>query len=126
MKSLRFPLLALCLVLLATSCTTFKASGLAYAPAGTKYTVLGDFHTTIWVNEFLGSSGGAKLLNLSADATEGPIQAAIAKEVEAKGGTGAINVTIVHQASFVNLLLNGFTGAIYAPSTVIISGTVIK
>ena len=75
MKSFRVPLLALCVLLLGTSCTTFKASGLSYSPAETKYTVLGDFHTTIWVNEFLGSSGGAKLLNLTADATEGPVHA---------------------------------------------------
>ena len=126
MKSVRFPLIALCALVLATSCTTFKASGLSYAPAETKYTVLGNFQTTIWVNEFLGASGGSKLFNLTSDATEGPIHEAILKAVVEKGGTGAINITIEHQASFVNLLLNGFTGSIYAPSMVIISGTVIK
>lgn len=118
--------LALAALALAAGCTTFRASGLSYTPADAKYTVLGEFHTTVWVNEFLGSSAGAKLLNISANATEGPVHEAILKAVVEKGGTGAINVTIEHEASFVTILLNSLTGSIYAPSVVKISGIVIR
>lgn len=78
------------------------------------------------MNEFLGSPGGAKLLNITADATDGPVRDAIEAAIKEKGGTGAINITIVHQASFINIILAGITGSLYSPSTVVISGTIIK
>ncbi len=108
------------------SCTTFKATGLAVSPAEQKYAVLGNFSIQIPVTEFLGSSGGSKLLNVTANATDPAIAAAIQQEIKAKGGTGAVNVTIVHKASFFNLLLNGLTLGIYAPGTVEVSGIVVK
>jgi hypothetical protein len=107
-------------------CTTFKASGLAMISSGQKYEVLGDFHKEVWVNGFLGSPGGAKLFNISADASEGPVKDAIAAAIQEKGGTAAINITIENQGSFVDYLLCYITGDIYAPSLVIISGTVVK
>jgi len=122
----RFLLLLLAIGLLAVGCTTFKVSGLAVEPSGQQFTKIGNFHTEVWVNEFLGASGGSKLFNLTSDATEGPVADAIQKAIKNQGGTGAVNITIEHQASFVNLILNYFTGTIYAPSLVIISGTVIK
>ncbi len=127
MRFMRTALLLAVALVLVIGCTTFKASGLSYTPAGsTKYTIVGDFHTSVWVNEFLGNSGGAKLFNLTADATEGPVKDAIETAIKEKGGTGAVNITIMHQASFINLILNGITSGLYAPSMVIVSGTVIK
>jgi len=111
---------------LLASCTTFKASGLSYSIASPKTTVLGDFKTEVWVNEFLGASGGANLFNISADATEGAVREAIQNAIKEKNGDAAINVTIEHQASFVDLLLNAITSSIYAPGNVIISGTIVK
>jgi hypothetical protein len=51
---------------------------------------------------------------------------AIQKAIRDKNGDAAINVTIEHQASFVDIILNAVTSYIYAPSLVIVSGTIIK
>jgi hypothetical protein len=105
---------------------TFKASGLAVVPAAEKYAVVGDFNVSVPVFALLGGSGGAKLGNITADATEAPIKAAIAQAIKDKGGTGAINITIIQEPTLIDLLLNYITGTIYSPSTVVITGTVIK
>jgi len=126
MKALKVFLIVGWAFLLLASCMTFKASNLAVSAPDAKYTVLGNFTTTVWVNEFLGSPGGAKLFNLSADSTDPLVTEAIQKEIKAKGGTAAVNITIVHKASFLDVLLGLFTGDIYAPSVVEISGTVVK
>jgi Na+-translocating ferredoxin:NAD+ oxidoreductase RnfE subunit len=126
MKALKISLLFAVALLALASCTTFKASGLSMTLDSQKYTVVGSFSTTVWVNEFLGYAAGAKLVNLSADATDSAVKDAIQKEIRAKGGIAAVDVTITHQASFVNLLLNGITLSLYAPSTLIITGTIVK
>jgi len=126
MKAFKIAFLSLLVVFAFASCTTFKATGLSVTPADQKYTVLGDFSVTVPVTEFLGGSAGPKLVNLTADRTDPAITAALQKEIQAKGGTGAINVTIVHKASFINILLNSITWNIYAPASVEISGTVVK
>jgi ABC-type glycerol-3-phosphate transport system substrate-binding protein len=126
MKTLKIAAAVLVAAALLASCTTFKASGLSYSDKAPKLTVLGDFKTEVWVNGFLGSSAGAKLFNLTADATEGPLKEAIQKAIRDKNGDAAVNVTIEHQASFVDILLNGITSGIYAPGMVIVSGTIVK
>ena len=126
MKNFKVVALLFVAAALLASCTTFKASGLSYSIASPKTTVLGDFKTEVWVNEFLGASGGANLFNISADATEGAVREAIQNAIKEKNGDAAINVTIEHQASFVDLLLNAITSSIYAPGNVIISGTIVK
>ena len=92
MKTLKYMALfvvAIALLVLA-SCTTFKASGLSYSLQAPKTTVLGDFKVEMWVNEFLGEAGGAKLFNITADATEGPVKDAIQNAIRDKGGDAAI------------------------------------
>jgi len=126
MKALRYIALLVVAVALLASCTTFKASGLSYSLKEQKTTVLGDFRVEVWVNEFLGSPAGAKLFNITADATEGPVKDAIQKEIRDRSGDAAINVTIEHQASFVDILLGAVTADIYAPGNVIITGTIVK
>ena len=126
MKALKFVAVLVVAAAVIASCTTFKASGLSYTLKERKTTVLGDFKVEVWVNEFLGTSGGSNLFNITADATESPLKEAIQKEIKDKNGDAAINVTIEHQASFVNILLNGITSGIYAPSMVIVTGTIVK
>ena len=126
MKTLKYVALLVIAIALLASCTTFKASGLSYNLKAPKTTVLGDFRVEVWVNEFLGEAGGAKLFNITADATEGPVKDAIQNAIRDKGGDAAINVTIEHQASFVDVLLNVVTSSIYAPGNVIITGTIVK
>jgi len=126
MKSLRILAILVAGAALLASCTTFKASGLTYSLKAPKTTVVGDFKVEVWVNEFLGSPAGANLFNITADATEGPVKDAIQKEIRDRGGDAAIDVTIEHQASFVDILLGAVTASIYAPGTVIVSGTIVK
>ena len=126
MKTLKLMAVLVASVAIIASCTTFKASGLSYSLKGQKTTVLGEFKTEIWVNEFLGAPAGAKLFNITADATEPAVKDAIQKEIRDRGGDAAIDVTIEHQASFVDILLGAVTASIYSPGNVIVSGTIIK
>jgi hypothetical protein len=126
MRTLKVLAILAVAVAVIASCTTFKASGLSYSLTSPKTTVVGDFKTEVWVNEFLGSSGGAKFLNVTSDATDNPLKEAIQKAIKDMNGDAAINVTIEHKASFVDILLNGITSYIYAPSMVIVSGTIVK
>ncbi len=107
-------------------CTTFKFSGAQITTQLPAYTSVGTFDITVWVNEFLGSSGGANLLNITADAMDAPIYDAIQREIHKYSGDAAVNVTIEYNASFVDILLNGITGGIYAPAEAHITGTVVK
>jgi hypothetical protein len=125
-KNLKVLLFLVVVAAFLASCTTFKASGLSYALQPSKTTVLGNFRTELWIHEFLGASGGANLFNITADATEGPVTQAIQNAIVEKGGDAAINVTIEHQASFVDIVLNALTSSIYAPGNVIVSGTIVK
>ena len=126
MKTLKLIAVLVVTAAIAASCTTFKASGLTYSLKTQKTTVMGEFRTEVWVDEFLGAPAGANLFNITADATEGQVKEAIQKEIRDKNGDAAINVTIEHQASFVDILLGAVTFDIYAPGTVIVSGTVVK
>jgi hypothetical protein len=54
------------------------------------------------------------------------VKDAIQNAIRDKGGDAAINVTIEHQASFVDILLGAITSGIYAPGNVIITGTIVK
>jgi len=126
MKSKFLIVLAVCLSIGFVGCTTFQADGIqmGFSTAGTEN--LGNFTTKVHINKFLGQSGGANFLNLSSNATSGPIRNAIDKEIQKKGGTAAINISIKYGSNPVQWWLNVLTYNIWAPSTVTISGTVIK
>ena len=111
--------------MLVSGCTTFKADGLAYL-SNADYTILGHFEKTESIHKFLGNSAGTNLFNLSSDVTKDKIADLIFMEVQKKGGNGAVNVNVEYKATFFNLLLNYITSGIYAPSTIIISGDIIK
>jgi hypothetical protein len=126
MKSKFLILLAVCLSIGFVGCTTFVSNGMQMGFATNETENLGDFQTKVYVNKFLGASGGANLFNLSSNATSGPIRDAIEKEIKKKGGTAAINISIKYGSNPLQWFLNYLTGNIWAPSTVTISGTVIK
>lgn len=121
-------LLAICalLVTVMASCTTFQMSGVQVSTAKSTATVLGTFDINVKVTEFLGSSGGANLGNITATASDAAITAAIQAEIAKLGGTAAIDVKIEYKATFIDLLLNGVTGSIYAPATAHITGSIVK
>jgi hypothetical protein len=108
------------------ACTTFQASGIQMGMSTSGTETLGNFTTKAYVNKFLGQSGGTNFLNLSSDATTGPIRDAIEKEIQKKGGTAAINISIKYGSNPIQWILNYITFNIWAPSTVTISGIVIR
>ena len=109
-----------------TSCTTFQLSGAQVTKEIPSYDTVGEFDIAVKVNEFLGSAGGANLLNVSSDAMDTEIYDAIQREIQKYTGDAAVNVEIRYEASFIDLLLNGLTWSLYAPATAHISGVVVK
>ncbi len=116
----------LAVLVLAASCTTFQVSGVQVNRQTPSFQNVGQFETTVAVNEFLGSSGGANLLNVSATAMEDPIFDAIRREIEKFSGDAAVNVTIRYEATALDVILNGLTSGIWAPAHAVITGTVVK
>jgi hypothetical protein len=119
-------LVLLLAVIALSSCTTFQLSGTQVTKQIPSYTSVGTFDITIPVNEFLGSSGGANLFNVTADAMDTVIYDAIQREIQKYTGDAAVNVTVTYQASFVDILLNVITFNIYAPAHAHITGTIVK
>ncbi|MGL1893621.1 MAG: hypothetical protein OCD02_18425 [Spirochaetaceae bacterium] len=118
--------IALVLSMAMMACTTASFSGLQMSKNLPTNEVVSDFAITIQVVELLGSPGGANLVNMTADAMDPAVKAAIMEEINAAGGDAAINIKIVQEATLMDLILAGITGAIYSPVHYNISGTVIK
>lgn len=108
-----------------TSCMSFKATDLAVMRQNNSMKMLGHFKTTVLVNEFLGTSGGANLFNITADVMDDKISDIVWKEINKKGGNGAINIEIKYNATFLDMIANSITSAIWAPAHLNISGDVI-
>ena len=79
------PLIAVLSLLLA-GCTTFQLTGVHVAKDLPAFSKVGEFDVNIWVNEFLGSSGGANILNVTADAMDAAIYDAIQREIQKFSG----------------------------------------
>jgi hypothetical protein len=125
-SSAKLVAIALFVVLALSACTTFQISGIQVAKNTPSTENVGDFEVEVKIWEYLGSSGGSNLGNISATAMDGPIYDAIQKEIEKKSGDAAIDVTIIYQATFLDVVINSFTGSILAPATAKISGTIVK
>ena len=118
--------LAICLIIGFGACTTFQASGLQMGARNSEYQVLGDFNKKVWVHKFLGMSAGPTLFNIGSGIPEGVIQRTVMNEVQARGGTAAINISLKWGSNPIQWILNGMTANLWAPTTLTISGTVIK
>ena len=118
-------IMAVAAVLLA-SCTTFQISGTQVTREIPAYSTVGDFDITVKVHEFLGTAGGANLLNASSTAMDTVIYDAIQREIQKFTGDAAVNVEIRYEASFIDMLLNGLTWSLYAPATAHVSGVIVK
>ena len=114
-------LLILGLTLSVTSCMSFKATDLAIIRQDQSMKMLGHFTKTVLVHEFLGASGGANILNITADAMNEKITDIVWKEINKRGGNGAINIEIEYSATFLDILANGLTESIWAPAHLTIS-----
>jgi hypothetical protein len=124
----KFVLIGMAIAVLATSCISFQASGLQMGldDNSDKVETLGDFTDHIWVNKFLGTSGGTTLFNLSSTATDYAIRTAIEKQIKRKNGTAAINVRIRYGSNPITYFLNWLTFTVWAPSSITITGTIIR
>ena len=126
MKKIRLAAAAVLIVLSAAACTTAQFSGFQMTKELADFEVVGYFDEEVWVNEFLGLSGGANILNLSSDAMDGPVYDLIQREIIKKGGDAAIDITITQQAGIMQILINSLTGTLYAPCSVRVSATIVK
>jgi predicted small secreted protein len=125
-KTTRIIMLIAIVAIALTSCTTFQLSGAQVTKEIPAYDAVGNFDITVKVHEFLGSSGGANLLNVSSDAMDTEIYDAIQREIQKYTGDAAMNVEIRYEASFIDILLNAVTWSLYAPATAHISGVIVK
>lgn len=112
--------------LFAASCTTFKFEGAQITREIPSYNTVGTFDITVKIHEFLGVSGGANVLNVSADGMNTKIYDAIQREIQKFTGDAAVNVSIEYKAGFIDMLLNGFTWGVYAPATARVKGSIVK
>jgi hypothetical protein len=115
-------------VMMVSSCISFQASGLQMGlnQSTSDYTVVGDFNERVWVNKFIGTSGGTTLLNLSSEATDPAVRNTIEKHIRRLGGDAAINIRIRYGNGPLTYILNCITGTVWAPSTITVSGTVVS
>ena len=114
------------LVVVLSSCTTFKLSGTQVTKEIPAYDAVGTFDITVKVNEFLGSPGGANLGNISADAMDTKIYDAIQREIQKFTGDAAVNVVVEYRAEFIDILVPLITFGIYSPARAHITGTIVK
>jgi len=54
------------------------------------------------------------------------IEKMVSDAVEQAGGTGAVNVRVKYQQTFINGLVSGLTGGLYSPFTLWVEGDVVK
>lgn len=125
-KKLLFLLASVALVVSLTSCTTFKTTGLTARGVNESYDVVGTMNESFQINKFFGVSGGPVLFDPDKGSTNVEINALIDENIDKFGGDAIVNLDIEYSASLINMLCNGFTGSIWAPSTAKITGTVIK
>lgn len=127
MKVKRVALVLLIVIaIVMSSCTTFKLSGVQVTKEIPSYDTVGNFEISVKVNEFLGSPGGANFVNVTSDAMDAKIYNAIQDEINKYTGDAAVYVVIEYKAEFIDLLLSGVTGGLYAPATAHISGVIVK
>ena len=123
MKNLLFALLA---VLLLSSCTTFKMSGTSMNMDTPPFHNVAELDITVKVNEWLGSSGGGNLFNISSTNMDNKIYDSIEREVKKAGGDAVVNLNVEYKGTFFNYLFNFLTLNIWAPAEANITGTIIK
>lgn len=120
-------LLALVVALVMTaSCTSFKLEGIQVTKDLPSYQAVGTFEVSVKIHEFLGQSAGLNLFNVSSDAMNTVIYDTIQREIAKASADAAVSVSVTYQASFVDMILNGLTSALYAPATATIKGTLVK
>jgi hypothetical protein len=104
--------------------TSFQTPELSAVVSAQSGQALEDFELTIPLKRYFGVSAGPAWLG--ATNADELVKEALSAEIRRQGGSQAANVTIAYEARLTDLMLNGFTGFIYAPTTVRVSGTVLR
>ncbi len=125
MKKVSMIAIAVVVLLAITGCTTFKAEGLSFSMPNANEVVLTSFEKSVTVHEFAGPAGGTNLFNITADAMSEKVAEVVMAEVVTAGGNGARNITIEYKVGFLHMLVNAFTGYIWAPTELIVTGDVV-
>ncbi len=126
MKKLLRLAAVLLVIAMIVSCTTFKLSGIQVTKEIPSYQTVGEFEIDVRVTEWLGIAGGPNLFNVSSDAMDNKIYDAIQREIQKYTADAAVNITVEYKATFMNLVLNGMTGSIFAPATATVTGVIVK
>ncbi|MCR4632401.1 MAG: hypothetical protein K5786_12320, partial [Treponema sp.] len=112
-------------LLVASSCTTFKAEGLSFMPFTNNTQVIGHFHEGQTVIELFGQSGGANLFNITSGAMKDKVTGIIFNEISKQGGNAAVNVEITYYVGPISYFFNWITFNIVAPARVVVEGDVV-
>jgi hypothetical protein len=123
---MRTVLMTLLAILMLASCTTFKMSGTSMNMETPPFQNVGQLDLVVNVHEWLGSSGGANLANISATNMDEKLYDVIEREVKKAGGDAVLNLDVEYKASFIDILLNAVTFNIYAPAQAHITGDIVK
>ncbi len=126
MKKIKLFAVLVILLVVMMSCQTATFSGLQMTKDMDSFVVVKDFETTVSVWEFLGTPAGGNLFNITADAMDDPVFQAVQNEIQKLGGDAAVDITLVQEATLVDMIIGGVTGSILAPCKVHITGTVVK
>lgn len=118
------PIVIVALLVVLVSCQTVTFQGIQAVKDMDSFTVVGDFERRIKDHRVIGGAGGFALLPLGQPDKD--IFDVIQKEITKYSGDAAINVEIDYGFTLIDLLLNGFTAGVYAPSTITVKGTVVK
>ncbi len=106
------------------ACTTVSFEGLQMQKDLQNYTVIKDFKRTITDPRLIGYGTSWALIPLARP--DKAIFDTIRSEINKVSGDAAIDVTISYGITLIDWLLNGFTGGLYSPRTITISGTIVK
>lgn len=123
-KNILIIALSVVFVVLFASCTTFTIENAAYGTFKGKE--LGNFEVSVDSFELIGMSAGSHLIGGKDWKGNKLIQDTVQAEIDKLGGSAAINVEVKETVSVIQALLCGVTQRIYAPESIVITGTVIK
>ena len=115
---------AVALVVLLASCTSVSFEGLQMQKDIPSYTTIKEFEKVIPDGHLLGWGTGYGLIPLGRPDME--IFDTIRMEIDKVSGDAAIDVTISYGMTAIDMLLNSFTGGVYSPRRITISGTIVK
>lgn len=121
----------LCLLIVAaimsfSGCTTFRADGLSYDLTGSGGELVTHFRVVRTVHEFLGTSGGENLFNISSEAMRDVVSSIVTREIQRTAGNAARNISIRYNVNVLHWLANRITFRVWAPARLTVEGDIVR